>query len=448
MESVKRLHLLNPEKLIELCRMHLCFSLDLHDDEFAALMDLKSHKKKPRSYFSRLVKEKVVDENMPLNQENISHIYQIIEFLRRDINVCVEGLFRKTGSLLRQNELKTLLKMGENIDFASGLYSVHDCACVLKSFLAEMPEPLLSEAHYSAHCQITDMCKDDASISPSQRRNVVDRQLKSTKLLLLLLPSDNYSLLKYLLLLLYQIQDAQDKNKMSSENLATLFAPHIICPRKMSPECLKESYPRLVKCITFLIQNAPVLFEPPKALVEDIMMYLKELPLEGQIMDVPKENEPVKTMITFCDRTKVVEAQSSNYTNKALSDLQSYIETLPNSNRKRKLIKKLQKENSVDPIVEPGRKHFRSRSVGDAMKKYLLKGSIKRREGIDFCHSSFDVNHNTSKSTESIPSSSTKAASTEALYLENKESSKFAELRKNFLRASRKKKVQKLMRVN
>ena len=70
-------------------------------------------------------------------------------------DVCKEGLFRKNGSLSRQNELKTLLRLGENIDFSSGFYSVHDCACVLKSFLAEMPEPLLSEAHYSAHCQIT-----------------------------------------------------------------------------------------------------------------------------------------------------------------------------------------------------------------------------------------------------------------------------------------------------
>lgn len=446
MDSVKKLQILDPEKLAELCRMHLSISLDLHDDEFSALMDSKGNKKKNRNYFSRLVKEKTVDEMMPLNQETISHIYQIIEFLGRDINVCKEGLFRKTGSISRQHELKTLLKLGENIDFASGLYSVHDCACVLKSFLAEMPEPILSEAHYSAHCQITDMSKNVRSMLSSQNRNAVDRQLKSTKLLLLLLPSDNYRLLKYLLLLLYQIQNAQDKNRMSSENLATLFAPHVICPRKMSPETLRDNYPRLVKCITFLIENAPVLFEPPKELVQDIMIYLKENPFEGQVQDVPKENEAIKTMITFCDRTKVPETQSSDYTNKALSELQNYIESLPNTNRKRKLMKKLQKESSSEHIPEPGRKHFRSRSVGDAIKKHLMKG--KRREEVDFCHSAYDVNLHSSKSTDSIPSTTTKAASMEALYLETKESSKFAELRKNFLRASRKKKVQKLMRVN
>lgn len=59
MEYVKRLQDLDSEKLIELCRMHLSFTLDLHNDEFAALMDFKRDKKKSRNYFSRLVKGKM-----------------------------------------------------------------------------------------------------------------------------------------------------------------------------------------------------------------------------------------------------------------------------------------------------------------------------------------------------------------------------------------------------
>lgn len=43
-------------------------------------------------------------------------------------------------------------------------------------------------------------------------------------------------------------------------------------------------------------------------------------------------------MVTFCDRA---EPESADYTNKALSELQEYIENLPNSTRKRKLIKKV-----------------------------------------------------------------------------------------------------------
>ena len=33
-------------------------------------------------------------------------------------------------------------------------FSVHECAAVLKNFLANLPEPLLTDAYYRAHCQV------------------------------------------------------------------------------------------------------------------------------------------------------------------------------------------------------------------------------------------------------------------------------------------------------
>lgn len=92
------------------------------------------------------------------------------------------------------------------------------------------------------------MSKNGGFMSSSQKKIVLERQLKSTKLLLLLLPSDNYCLLKYLLLLLYQIQNAEKKNKMSSENLATLFAPHIMCPRKVFTVYILSIIVSIFKC--------------------------------------------------------------------------------------------------------------------------------------------------------------------------------------------------------
>ncbi|CAL1268533.1 unnamed protein product [Larinioides sclopetarius] len=432
MEAILKLQKFNPEKFVELCRMHLTFTLDLHDDEFSALIEKCDEKKKPRGYFSRFMKEKSITEVMPLNQETISHIYQIIEYLGREINICREGLFRKTGSLARQNELKTLLRIGENIDFNSGLYTVHDCASVLKSFLSELQEPLLSEAHYSAHCQIADMMKDD--VLPSQKQSIFERQLKATKLLLLLLPVDNYCLLKYLLLLLNQIQNCQEQNKMTSENLATLFAPHIICPRKMTPEDLKQSFPRMAKCITLLINNATSLFEPPKELVQDVLIYLKEMKYEGILQSSDKES-PVKTLVTFCERTNLEVSAPANYTNKALAELYAYVESLPNSTKKRKLIKKLQEENN-EVRTEKVKKHVRSRSVGNAIKRHLLKNSHKKKDELDYRHSAYDMALSVSKS---IETTSFKSKSYDALDLEVKEPSKFAEIKKSFLRSSRKK---------
>ena len=65
-----------------------------------------------------------------------------------------EGLFRKSGQVSRQKTLKEKLSFGEKINFEGEGYSAHDCASVLKGFLGDLPEPLLTEKHYLAHCQV------------------------------------------------------------------------------------------------------------------------------------------------------------------------------------------------------------------------------------------------------------------------------------------------------
>lgn len=46
------------------------------------------------------------------------------------------------------------MSQGLSLDFDDGRFSVHDCASVLKGYLAELSEPLLTDSHYPAHCQI------------------------------------------------------------------------------------------------------------------------------------------------------------------------------------------------------------------------------------------------------------------------------------------------------
>lgn len=50
---------------------------------------------------------------------------------------------------------------------------------------------------------------------------------------MLLLPSHNALLLKYIVNLLHMTFKRAEENKMTAENLATLFTPHILCPRKV-----------------------------------------------------------------------------------------------------------------------------------------------------------------------------------------------------------------------
>ena len=68
-------------------------------------------------------------------------------------DVHVEGLFRIPGNSSRQSRLKDLLSMGRTVDLESSEFTPHDAACVLKTFLSELPEPLLTDKHYEAHIQ-------------------------------------------------------------------------------------------------------------------------------------------------------------------------------------------------------------------------------------------------------------------------------------------------------
>lgn len=50
-------------------------------------------------------------------------------------DIIQEGIFRRTGSVARQNELRRLLNEQVDLDFSNGVYNVHDCASVLKAII-------------------------------------------------------------------------------------------------------------------------------------------------------------------------------------------------------------------------------------------------------------------------------------------------------------------------
>lgn len=85
-------------------------------------------------------------------------------------DVSKEGLFRVSGSKKREEELKSLLDKEEHVDFDSGRFTPHDVASVLKIFLGDLPEPLLTHAPQDAYRKITG--KFHASNSLFKRKTV------------------------------------------------------------------------------------------------------------------------------------------------------------------------------------------------------------------------------------------------------------------------------------
>jgi hypothetical protein len=62
---------------------------------------------------------------------------------------------------------------------------------------------------------------------------------------------------------------------MPATNLGTLFAPLILCPKKLSAESLQSNHQMLTKAVAFMVEEADELFKLPEPLKRDVETYLK-----------------------------------------------------------------------------------------------------------------------------------------------------------------------------
>uniref|UniRef100_H2ZSE6 Rho GTPase-activating protein 19 n=1 Tax=Latimeria chalumnae TaxID=7897 RepID=H2ZSE6_LATCH len=237
---VEKLRHEKPEIFTELVVSNITRLIDLPGTEFAQLMGemdpkLPCSSGSASGFFRSLNflkrKDKGVIFGASLTEEGNAQIYQLIEYLHK--NLQVEGLFRVPGNSIRQQTLKDSLNSGIDTDLDSGEFHPNDVATLLKTFLGELPEPLLTHKHYHVHLKIADLTMLDEK---GNRTNVPnkERRIEALQLLFLLLPAANRNFLKLLLDLLYQTAKQQDKNKMSAHNLALMFAPHILWPKNVS----------------------------------------------------------------------------------------------------------------------------------------------------------------------------------------------------------------------
>jgi hypothetical protein len=62
------------------------------------------------------------------------------------------------------------------------------------------------------------------------------KRLQTMQLLVQLLPVEHATLLRHLVSLLHSVT-LEPANRMTADNLAILFVPHVIVPRKVSLQC-------------------------------------------------------------------------------------------------------------------------------------------------------------------------------------------------------------------
>lgn len=145
-------------------------------------------------------------------------VRECITYLDNDNALETEGIFRRSASAQVVKGVQTLFDEGKPVDF--GEYgSVHVAAVILKTFLRELEEPLLTFDLYDEVMRFQEL---DQSEKLSQ----------ASCLLLERLPDENYEVLKYIVEFLAKVIDRSDLNKMTSSNLAIVFGPNLLWSRR------------------------------------------------------------------------------------------------------------------------------------------------------------------------------------------------------------------------
>lgn len=156
-------------------------------------------------------------------------------------------------------------------------------------------------------------------------------------------------MLENLIRLLHKTSEMEAHNKMTSDTLSTLFTPHLICPKRLSPEVLHQTAATMTKMISFMITKGSSIFLVPEKLSTDIRAYFVEQKRRRETperaLDESVSDSVANTVFTFVDREKTAEAHTTNSTDTALAQLYAYISSLPESTKKKKLIKQFNKQN-------------------------------------------------------------------------------------------------------
>uniref|UniRef100_UPI00358F4D4B rho GTPase-activating protein 8 isoform X3 n=1 Tax=Myxine glutinosa TaxID=7769 RepID=UPI00358F4D4B len=151
------------------------------------------------------LKEKSNGENIPLV------LKQTVSYLKLK-GLKTEGLFRRSATTQVVQEVKQKFNLGKPVNFEE-YKGIHVAAVILKVFLRELPQPLLT---FNLHpCILALSC--------------VESSLRVTKIkeILNALSGLNYIVLKYLMCFLNMVAQQSMQNRMTAQNLAVVLGPNI-----------------------------------------------------------------------------------------------------------------------------------------------------------------------------------------------------------------------------
>ncbi|KAM9328316.1 rho GTPase-activating protein 8-like [Pholidichthys leucotaenia] len=143
----------------------------------------------------------------PVMAETVAYI--------KDKGLRTEGLFRRSVRVQTIKDVQKLYNLGKPVKFDQ-FENVHVPAVILKTFLRELPEPLLT---FQVYNQIQEFLNVESSLRVSRCRRIIES-----------LPEHNFTVAKFLLGFLHQVSQESISNKMSASNLACVFGVNLVWP--------------------------------------------------------------------------------------------------------------------------------------------------------------------------------------------------------------------------
>ncbi|NXN09917.1 RHG24 protein, partial [Indicator maculatus] len=174
-------------------------------------------------------------------------VEQCVDFIRQR-GLKEEGLFRLPGQANLVKELQDAFDCGEKPSFDSTT-DVHTVASLLKLYLRELPEPVVPYAKYEEFLSCAKLLSKEEEMGLKE----LVKQVKS-------LPAANYNLLKYICRFLDEVQSYSGINKMSVQNLATVFGPNILRPKVEDPLTIMEGTVVVQQLMSVMISKHEELF--------------------------------------------------------------------------------------------------------------------------------------------------------------------------------------------
>ncbi|XP_068568919.1 unconventional myosin-IXb isoform X4 [Cebidichthys violaceus] len=168
-----------------------------------------------------------------------------------------EGIYRKSGSANRMKELHQRLETDPHLVCLED-YPIHTVTGLVKQWLRELPDPLMTFTHYSDFLHAVEL--------PEKQE-----QLHAVYKVLEELPMASFNTLERLVFHLVRVCKEEAHNRMSPNSLAIVFAPCVLrCPDNADPLLSMKDVAKTTTCIEMIINEQIRLYNEKMEEIEQL----------------------------------------------------------------------------------------------------------------------------------------------------------------------------------